>query len=656
MSEERAIHPSQHVLRRRMHGYHHGVLNHLRSIVADSKFVDEFLDLDVPRQFPVFGNLRCGRWYINQRLHPDRSRVYFKSSDGHYDSWAFSLTRLNLHAIVKGFTNYKENILSCPGFVVVDSTKQGKLFPDSLSKTIPLWACVLNKIMFPSLSFTESLFLPSWVPPSERSEIIKYIETLFSLNIIPNSIIETIKEALSNHLPYPLRCEWFSSEFENNMLLESISSSETKYFRILCVSASRRVPDRGDVISQHAGWYYIQGAGDDEEFWCPTIKTPYASSNVDDSNSDSDAEEEEDGEVEVDLGRKFAPSGRPSSFNCDIFWTHSEEILKCYSNEECLEKINTILQSLSDQYKQMNYNAKSGNDFIYSNPLQSLCYKQFYSAKPLISNSNVCVPTPFPVSDSSQCCCKENNEVLREDPPIHVLFILPSFGVHENLRETRVFNHSFDHTTLLCPFIARLSVVYVPYDKTSLKHSDRGKGFQTQAFPFVKIAVQYWELENTDQITNNQPLSSLQILFPSTLDRLPFHAAMIATMALLQAYTSSKFDELYEYKRSLKEKAVDGELKEEDIITSNIATPLLIGKQQTGKVAPQMKLQTVGRRLSINTPTKLATRRSHFESELSKQDIRAIVAKILVLMGTEGSFPRSFLKTLNTWFFSRERG
>lgn len=31
------------------------------------------------------------------------------------------------------------------GCIIVDSTRKGKRFPDSMSKTIPIWACVLNR-------------------------------------------------------------------------------------------------------------------------------------------------------------------------------------------------------------------------------------------------------------------------------------------------------------------------------------------------------------------------------------------------------------------------------------------------------------------------------------------------------------------------------
>lgn len=32
--------------------------------------------------------------------------------------------------------------------MIVDSTRKGKRFPDSMSKTIPIWTCVLNRSVY----------------------------------------------------------------------------------------------------------------------------------------------------------------------------------------------------------------------------------------------------------------------------------------------------------------------------------------------------------------------------------------------------------------------------------------------------------------------------------------------------------------------------
>ncbi|XP_078432255.1 uncharacterized protein C3F10.06c-like isoform X2 [Wolffia australiana] len=105
--------------------------NALRSTFEDSIFVAEIAQLWP--DLPLLANLRCGLWY-SSRFH---TTCYFKSTDGHNNNWSFSTSRLNLHvATLAGQRG---------GCLIVDSTRKGKRFPDSMSKTIPIWACVLNR-------------------------------------------------------------------------------------------------------------------------------------------------------------------------------------------------------------------------------------------------------------------------------------------------------------------------------------------------------------------------------------------------------------------------------------------------------------------------------------------------------------------------------
>eukprot|EP00899_Mesostigma_viride_P012214 jgi/Mesvir1/20994/Mv08055-RA.1 len=105
--------------------------NMLRSIYEDSSFVAEIHQL-YP-SLPLIANLRCGRWYAPSFT----DYCYFKSTDGHTNNCSFSLTRTNMHLA--------ERLAQSGGAVVVDSTRKGKRFPDSFSKTVPVWACVLNR-------------------------------------------------------------------------------------------------------------------------------------------------------------------------------------------------------------------------------------------------------------------------------------------------------------------------------------------------------------------------------------------------------------------------------------------------------------------------------------------------------------------------------
>ncbi len=73
---------------------HLSITNRLQSIKQDADFV-----LGVSRAYdlPLVANERCGSWYIP----PERKAgsAYFKSTDGHFGEWAFSLRRLNLQVL-----------------------------------------------------------------------------------------------------------------------------------------------------------------------------------------------------------------------------------------------------------------------------------------------------------------------------------------------------------------------------------------------------------------------------------------------------------------------------------------------------------------------------------------------------------------------------
>ncbi len=73
------------------------MINRLKSIKHDAKFV-EFCSEKLP-QFPMVPNERAGSWYVNPKLRKHGKSVYFKSTDGHYGKWDFSLKRNNLHIL-----------------------------------------------------------------------------------------------------------------------------------------------------------------------------------------------------------------------------------------------------------------------------------------------------------------------------------------------------------------------------------------------------------------------------------------------------------------------------------------------------------------------------------------------------------------------------
>ncbi|XP_039684747.1 uncharacterized protein C3F10.06c isoform X2 [Medicago truncatula] len=239
--------------------------NALRSIYQDSVFIGEISQLWP--QLPLLANLRCGLWY-SSNFH---STCYFKSTDGHTNNCSFSTSRLNLHvahlAAQKG------------GCMIVDSTRKGKRFPDSMSKTIPIWTCVLNRAIAqfirdfhmddtsaPQLSEDSdwdcSLHLPLWVPLTEKASIEEHLEEWTEQLKASGADIASLSASLKK----PLRPLWISQK--TVIWLNEVPHHDSWDFTpIILVSAS----SSSNGVSQHNktnsefSWNYIPGAGDDEE-------------------------------------------------------------------------------------------------------------------------------------------------------------------------------------------------------------------------------------------------------------------------------------------------------------------------------------------------------------------------------------------------------
>jgi tRNA A64-2'-O-ribosylphosphate transferase len=80
------------------------VKNRLQSIYSDATFVQSVAEA---YSLPLVANERCGSWYIPFEaasapagfVHEKKGSVYFKSTDGHFGQWSFSLRRLNLQIL-----------------------------------------------------------------------------------------------------------------------------------------------------------------------------------------------------------------------------------------------------------------------------------------------------------------------------------------------------------------------------------------------------------------------------------------------------------------------------------------------------------------------------------------------------------------------------
>ncbi|PGH13923.1 hypothetical protein AJ79_03338 [Helicocarpus griseus UAMH5409] len=227
------------------------ITNRLRSIETDSVFVQSVAD---HYGLPLIANERCGSWYIP--IEKKAGSAYFKSTDGHQGQWDFSLRRLNLQLL--------DILKANNGCVIVDSTRRGKSMPDALSKTVPIWAAVVNRALFPEEEACYDVqFPPNFLGASEESQIEKRIDGfVVSLNSLKLNMQE-----LKSRLGKPIKLAWATREY----LWPEYSEEELHNFHLMVLcSSSKRV--HGAEMSEGG---YIQGAGDDSEAWScgltPTI-------------------------------------------------------------------------------------------------------------------------------------------------------------------------------------------------------------------------------------------------------------------------------------------------------------------------------------------------------------------------------------------------
>ncbi|KAF2218779.1 tRNA a64-2'-O-ribosylphosphate transferase [Elsinoe ampelina] len=213
----------------------------LHSIAHDAEFVQQVAELF---SLPLIANERCGSWYVAPPAK--KGSVYFKSTDGHAGQWSLSLRRLNL--------NLLELIALQRGCIIVDSTRRGKSMPDALSKTVPIWIAVWNRLLFPANQEACTLRTPSdVVGASEHSQIEQRLDKL----VDDLKSLDLDLEAIRKSLQKPLRPTWVTQSSG----VSGMDLDESFYHVILCTASGR---DAGQDVS---GFNYVQGAADDAEAW-----------------------------------------------------------------------------------------------------------------------------------------------------------------------------------------------------------------------------------------------------------------------------------------------------------------------------------------------------------------------------------------------------
>lgn len=144
--------------------------------------------------------------------------------------------------------------------------------PDSLSKTVPVWCCVLNRALFPELTESHDLYVPpNVVSDSERSQMLSrvpgFVDSLRQLNLD--------LAGLRAQISRPIRPTWVTQETDlGHHYHDSEGDGGGQIFEsfrpVICCTSSRRITD--GEMSGHSG--YVQGAGDDTENWALGLTPP----------------------------------------------------------------------------------------------------------------------------------------------------------------------------------------------------------------------------------------------------------------------------------------------------------------------------------------------------------------------------------------------
>ena len=96
----------------------------------------------IQKKWPLLANARAGCWYtcplLSSSSASSTSSCYFKSADGHAGVWNMSLKRLNLPML---------KLLAATGGCFVVDASRTKVLPDSFSRTLPLWAACMNRVI-----------------------------------------------------------------------------------------------------------------------------------------------------------------------------------------------------------------------------------------------------------------------------------------------------------------------------------------------------------------------------------------------------------------------------------------------------------------------------------------------------------------------------
>lgn len=144
--------------------------------------------------------------------------------------------------------------------VVIDSTRRGKSMSDAMSKTVPIWACVWNRVLFPDHQSGQHLELQTpgdVVSKSEHAQIESrvqgWVEDLKRLGID----LDGLRKKLNGR---PMRVSW-QRPGDEMPTEDDWSESNDANLIVLCTASNQTSNDTSATSD------YVQGAADDPESW-----------------------------------------------------------------------------------------------------------------------------------------------------------------------------------------------------------------------------------------------------------------------------------------------------------------------------------------------------------------------------------------------------
>ncbi|KAK5944665.1 tRNA A64-2'-O-ribosylphosphate transferase [Knufia obscura] len=217
------------------------------------------------RERPILMRRQSSNRSHTQTQQQQPVSAYFKSTDGHVNQWSFSTRRLNLQPL--------HLLGTAGGGVLIDTTRRGKSFPDALRRTVAIWCCVWNKVLFPEI--VESGACDFQAYGLERGEIAQ-IESRIPRFVEDCRGLGLDLQGLAKKMKRPVRCVWVVQPTMRDdwtgafaQLSKDIEAERQKWRNmdmdvnvLVCCSASKVVA--GAEMSDEG---YIQGAGDDGEGW-----------------------------------------------------------------------------------------------------------------------------------------------------------------------------------------------------------------------------------------------------------------------------------------------------------------------------------------------------------------------------------------------------